>query len=195
MSETKQVLWHHPLIQVEEVTDQKGQKFLVVHRGKFAAVCLHLISSCGEEAFLIVKQERPTAPEPFYEHPAGMVDADETPLQAAIREVAEETGWLLLPEDLQLLTPHSLYPSPAFWNEAGYFYAAKIPVPLAVLKAYARGIDRNTQTNEHLILLTLSPQELVQNTYNLQTLAHTLLYYGFCNTSHRILSSPSLTNT
>ncbi|MCS7162482.1 MAG: NUDIX hydrolase [Bacteroidia bacterium] len=180
-------LWEHPLLRIEERFGPDGERRLVVHRGAFVAVCLHLIAE-GGEAFLMVRQQRPTAEEPFYEHPAGMIEAQETPLQAALREVAEETGWLLAPQDLTLLTPQPLYPSPAFWQEVGYFFAVRKEVPLALLKAYATPQLRQ-RGKEKVELLAVPPSQVLRLTRNLQTVAHTLLYYAYLGAPYRDLSS------
>jgi len=185
----RRILWQHPLVAVEEQLSPTGERRLVVHRGQFVGVCLHLVAPEGKEAFLLVGQERPTLSALSWEHPAGMIDPGESPLQAALRELAEETGWLLLPEDLTPLHEAPLYPSPAFWNESGFFYGARLTVPAAVLEAYAQKPLRHTPTGEKLFLLTLPPDQILSTTQNLQTLAHTLLYYAHNGTPYRVLPS------
>lgn len=182
------LLWQHPLLVVEERSLPSGERRLVVHRGSFAAVCLFLYTDEGEGGFLVVKQIRPTADTPFYEHPAGMIGGNESPLEAALRELAEETGWLLSPHDLISLTPEGLYPSPAFWNEKGYFFAVQLRVPAALLQAYLPSASRQTE-EENLDLLILTGTELLCRTRNLQTVAHTLLYYAYFSSTDRALSS------
>lgn len=180
----RRLIWTHPLLQIEEVLDAAGRWRMVVHRGVFAAVCLHLCTSTGEEAFLLVRQHRPTEDQPFYEHPAGMLDPGESPLQAALREVAEETGWLLTEEDLVPLHAEPLYPSPAFWQEKGYFFAARFEVPASLLERYRSGVDRGLP-DEPLHLVAVAPADLMALTRNLQTVAHTFLYYAYFGTSDR----------
>jgi 8-oxo-dGTP pyrophosphatase MutT (NUDIX family) len=120
-----------------------------------------------------------------------MIDPGESPLQAALRELAEETGWLLLPEDLTPLHEKPLYPSPAFWHESGFFYAARLMVPATVLEAYAQKPFRYTPAGEKLFLLALPPDQILSTTQNLQTLAHTLLYYAHHGTPYRVLPPPT----
>ena len=189
------LVWQHPLVRAEELLTAEGEFRLVLRRGTFAAVCLLLSAEDGTEAFLVVQQRRPTAETPFYEHPAGMLDGQESPLEAALREVAEETGWLLCPNDLSQLTSHPLYPSPAMWGEIGYFFAATLPIPGAVLQAYAQGTSRPTPEGEKLTLYTLPATELLARTQNLQTVAHTLLYYAAHGAAHRNLSPNPLTGS
>ncbi|MCS6896110.1 MAG: NUDIX hydrolase [Bacteroidia bacterium] len=175
-------LWRHPLLHIEERTLPSGEKRLIVHRGAFAAISIALYTDEGEEAFLIVSQERPVAPGPFYEHPAGMIDPDESPIQAALRELAEETGWLLSAEDLIPLTPKGLYPSPAFWGEVGYFYTTRLKVPSAILRAYQSKPYRTT-SGENITLHVMPGDRILSITRNLQTIAHTLLHYVHFGTS------------
>ncbi|MCX7605670.1 MAG: NUDIX hydrolase [Bacteroidia bacterium] len=190
MTGEPQWIWEHPLLRIEELYTSEGEKRLIVHRGSFAAVCLHLVTPSGEDAFLLIRQRRPTAETEFYEHPAGMLEPNEAPVEAALREIAEETGWLLSAEDLIALFPHPLYPSPAFWKEKGYFYAARLQVPPAVLTAYKHPVERLAD-QERLHLVAIPPQRVWILTQNLQTIAHTLLYYAYLGTPYRILSSDS----
>lgn len=188
MPPESRVLWQHPLLRVEALQEPEGKEWLVVRRGAFVAVCLHLCAPGGEEAFLMVKQQRPTTEMPFYEHPAGMIEPGESPIQAALREVAEETGWLLTESDLIPLAPSPLYPSPAFWDEKGYFFAARLSVPNEVLAAY-KATPIRTSDGESLTLVAIEPASLLRLTHNLQTVAHTLLYYAHLGSPYRILSS------
>ncbi|MCX7763557.1 MAG: NUDIX hydrolase [Bacteroidia bacterium] len=184
------LLFQHPLVSVEERLETGGEKRLIVHRGAFVAVCLALRTKEGEEYFLVLHQYRTAASEALYEHPAGMIDAGETPIEAALRELAEETGWLLTEEDLHALASHSFYPSPAIWKEEGYFFAARLTVPKAVLDAYLTYASREMK-GERLQLTILSAKELLKRTRNLQTFAHTCLYHAYLSASDGKLPSPS----
>lgn len=55
------------------------------------AVCVLAMTPQGE--FLLVRQYRPVVDAWTWELPAGAVDAGETPAEAAVRELAEETGF------------------------------------------------------------------------------------------------------
>ena len=67
-----------------------------------------------------VTQNRPAIGKATWEVPAGLVDPGETPLQAAKRELAEETK---LTGELSLVT--QLYSSPGFTNEKIHLYHAR----------------------------------------------------------------------
>ncbi len=188
-----ETLWSHPLVTIQKVTLETPQgplTRLVLHRGTFVAVCLHLIGD-SREAFLMVRQQRPVRPEPFYEHPAGMLEPNEDPKAAIVRELAEETGFLFMPDDLIPLTPAPVYPSPGLWHENGYFFALRLRVPDAFLNALSQPHLRQNP-DEPMYLIALPPHEVITHTTNLQTLAHTLLYlYAQTHPPDRDLSPPS----
>jgi ADP-ribose pyrophosphatase len=69
---------------------------------------------------LLVRQYRLPAKQYLWELPAGRVDPGETPLQAARRELAEETGYRAA--KLEKLT--MFYPSPGFLAEKMTIYLA-----------------------------------------------------------------------
>lgn len=105
----------------------------VIHRGNFltlsrmpgnweavlkdAAVCVLAIRA-GH--VLGVEQPRPVIGQTTWELPAGLIDDGETALQAAERELAEETQ---LTGDLSLIT--SFYSSPGFTDEHTTLYLAQ----------------------------------------------------------------------
>ncbi len=69
----------------------------------------------------LIKQYRPALEKAIFEAPAGFINKDEIPLDAAKRELKEETGfdalnWTFLGE---------AYSSPGFCNEYMYYYLAQ----------------------------------------------------------------------
>lgn len=185
----REVLFQHPLLSVEAVRYASHETRLIVQRGAFAAVCFALAAP-SEEGFLTISQYRFAAGETLHEHPAGMIDPGEEPIAAALRELAEETGWLFTAEDLIPLTGTGLLPSPALWNEIGFFYAVRVQVPQAVIEAYRTSVARSWD-DERITLTFRSGVELIRQTRNLQTLAHTYLYYARFGTADGNLPSPA----
>ena len=73
-----------------------------------------------ENKVLLVRQYRYAYGENVYEIPAGKLNENEPPIQAAARELEEETG--VKAEKSQLL--YVIYPTPGYTNEKIYIYRA-----------------------------------------------------------------------
>jgi ADP-ribose pyrophosphatase len=108
------ILW----VTMDRAIDPDGfeiKRAIVQHRG--SAVMMAVDEG---ERILLVRQYRLPARRYLWELPAGRMDEGETPLQAAKRELAEETGyrartWKKLAE---------FYPSPGFLAEKMTIYMA-----------------------------------------------------------------------
>lgn len=75
----------------------------------------------GGDAFLMVRQYRQGLEALTVEFPAGLIEPGESPLQAARRELAEETGFTA-----ESLTPiGTISPNPAFMNNRCYTFVAE----------------------------------------------------------------------
>lgn len=74
-----------------------------------------------DEKIVMVKQYRHAIAKTTIELPGGVIDANETPEAAAIREVQEETGYMV--KEIQLLYKTS--PNPATNNNEAFFFLAK----------------------------------------------------------------------
>ncbi len=87
-----------------------------------------IVEHCGgacvlyveEDKVLLVRQYRYAYGESLYEIPAGKLNMGEDPMQAAKRELQEETG--VIASDLRLL--YVDYPSPGYTDEKIYIYQA-----------------------------------------------------------------------
>lgn len=71
-----------------ELPDQKySKREIVLHDNAVAVVAIH------DDKILLVKQYRISVDKIIYEVPAGMIEHDENPKDAALRELEEETGY------------------------------------------------------------------------------------------------------
>ncbi len=92
---------------------------------KSNAVCFVLFNETKEKVIL-VKQYRPGPKDYTLEICAGLIDKGENPVEAAFRELREETGYLKDDvEDFKQL-PKGLYVSPGYTTENLYFFSAKL---------------------------------------------------------------------
>ncbi len=118
---SKQVVYDNPWIQVshEEVTRPNGSEGIygVVH---FKGRALGIIAVDDESNTWLVKQSRYACDEYTYEIPEGGGPFDEAPLDAAKRELEEETG--LLADRWELL--QTLRTSNSVTDEIAYIYLA-----------------------------------------------------------------------
>lgn len=97
-------------------------------KGEVVCVAIVLIDKETHQKFLLlVKQRRIAEGDYTFEHPAGMVDNNKTPLEIAVQEVKEETGIVVIPSDLIDLSPNKrLFPSTGTSDECMYLYYCEI---------------------------------------------------------------------
>jgi len=97
-------------------------------RIKKQAAVAGLVLNTDTNKFILTSQFRyPIAeqhPEPFLEILAGVIDENELPDVAAIREAEEEIGYKIKPSNLQFL--YSCYPTPGYSSELFYLYFATV---------------------------------------------------------------------
>ncbi|RIP34277.1 NUDIX hydrolase [Staphylococcus gallinarum] len=101
---------------VELPDGQKSKRELVFHNGAVAVCAL-----TPDDEIILVRQFRKPAEKTMLEIPAGKLEIGEDRIEAAKRELEEETGYIA--DDLQLIT--EMYGSPGFSNEKLSIYFAK----------------------------------------------------------------------
>jgi ADP-ribose pyrophosphatase len=119
-SERRTLLETRRFAVVEEVvsrTDGKSAscKF-ITHPGSVAILPL-----VDDEHVCLIRSRRLTVGETLIEVPAGTREPNETPLETAQRELAEETGYRAAQFDKLI----SFYPSPGISNERMWVFAAR----------------------------------------------------------------------
>lgn len=99
-----------------EMDGQKYTKREIVERD--SSVCIVAITD--EDEIILVKQFRKPADKELVEIPAGMIDFEEEPIKAAIRELEEETGYKTNNCEYIL----EMYSTPGFCDEKIYIFFA-----------------------------------------------------------------------
>ncbi len=115
------------IIEKAEIKDEHNNNFsrLRLKREDASAV---LILNTETDKVILTKQFRyaisSKIKEQIIEIVAGKIDEGEEPLQAAIREVEEEVGYRIKPENIKLLV--SCFASPGYSSEQFYIYYATV---------------------------------------------------------------------
>lgn len=113
----REIIYNGKILRLEKDTVEcengvHAYREIVRHHGGAAILCV------AEEKVLLIKQFRYAYNEILYEIPAGKLEENEDPLDAAMREFEEETGNLAL--DMSYLT--TIYPTCGYSSEKIYLY-------------------------------------------------------------------------
>lgn len=93
---------------------------IIEHKGAVAIVAI-----TDDNNVVLVKQYRKAVEKELYELPSGKIEMGETPMDCAIRELKEETGYSS--DSLKLI--YKYYPTPGFSNQLVFIYLAKNLTP------------------------------------------------------------------
>lgn len=126
--------------EVQCFNGQISKREIVKHHG---GVC---ILALVNQKILIEKQYRYAYDEIIYELPAGKLEKDENPMDAAIRELEEETGY----KANELINLGEMYPTCGYSNEKIYLFLAK----------NLTKTQTNFDEDEQIELFTLSIEEI-----------------------------------
>ena len=104
-------------IDTVELENQKyAKREIVEHKGASAVIAIN-----DKDELLLVKQYRKAVEEFLYELPAGLINVAEEPLECALRELREETGY----EAQTIKKVFEFYSSPGFSNEKIHLFMAE----------------------------------------------------------------------
>ncbi|EEB36321.1 nudix-type nucleoside diphosphatase, YffH/AdpP family [Anaerococcus hydrogenalis DSM 7454] len=104
-------------VETVEMSDKKYSKREIVDHMKGVGI----IAFDGEDSIYLVRQYRKAVDEFTLEIPAGLVEANEKPIETAKRELQEEIGFK--PVDIEYL--FDMHASPGFTNDKLSFFLAK----------------------------------------------------------------------
>ncbi len=115
-------------------------------KGEVVCVAVILIDSESKEKYLLLVEQRRIAEGALtFEHPAGMVDGEATPLRIAVQEVREETGLEIAEEQLIAVNNgERAFPSTGTSDEAMYFFYCEVVLSMEEIAAFEnrhRGTD------------------------------------------------------
>ena len=96
--------------------------------GHYVVVVIHVGGTKLSNVKLVLQREPRTGKTWF---PAGSLEANEEPIDAAIRELHEETGQTLTPDDLTLLSDAPVRVALPEGHQIVYVYSAYVPVSFA----------------------------------------------------------------
>ncbi len=102
--------------EVQLPNDRRATRDVVLHPG-----AVTILAVTEDERVVLVRQFRYAIGQETVELPAGKLDPHEKPLDAAIRELGEETGYMAA--SVTLL--HTFYSAPGFCDEKMYLYEAR----------------------------------------------------------------------
>jgi ADP-ribose pyrophosphatase len=100
-----------------ELENQKYTKREIVEHKSASAI----IAITEKNELLLVKQYRKAVEDFLYEIPAGILNIAEEPIECALRELREETGF----EAKKIKKIYEFYTSPGFSNEKVYLFKAE----------------------------------------------------------------------
>lgn len=136
-------------------------------KGHAASVLVCFIDKdTGEKFVVLVRQRRISDGSHTYEHPAGMVDADDLPDEVAARELGEEIGLSITADELIKLNPRLWFPSTGTSDEAmHYFYVERELSHAEIMAFHHKNMGSASEFERITTVVTTLPEahKLVNN--------------------------------
>jgi ADP-ribose pyrophosphatase len=124
-----------------------------------------------DKQVVLIRQFRHGAQDVFWEFPGGVVEDDENPLDGALRELTEETGYTTS----NMIEVGKFYPNPALQTNVMYAYLA-----YDVEKTDVQELDDAEDIEVHLVpldeLISMTKRGEFQHGLQVATLFHALAY-------------------
>ncbi|GAB3903107.1 hypothetical protein GCM10028803_30960 [Larkinella knui] len=119
-------------------------------KGDAISVLVVLIDEeTGDKFVLLVRQRRVCDGSETYEHPAGMIDEGETPFDVALRELKEETGLQIPPDNLIPLGSKAWFSATSTSDESLYFFYCECRMPGSDVRALHGKSTGKASEQEH----------------------------------------------
>ena len=149
-------------------------------KGHAASVLVCLIDAATKEKFVVlVRQRRISDGSHTYEHPAGMVDADDAPEDVAARELGEEIGLAATASDLTKLNPALWFPSTGTSDEAMHFFYLERELPRDEIMAFHHKDMGNASEFERITTVVTTLPEAHKLVTNVNGLLIHFLYLHY----------------
>lgn len=146
-------------------------------KGHAASVLVCLIDKDTREKFVVlVRQRRISDGSHTYEHPAGMVDADDAPDEVAARELGEEIGLEATAAELTKLNPRLWFPSTGTSDEAMHFFYIERELPRDQIMTFHHKNMGNQSEYERITTVVTSLPEAHKLVNNINGLLIHFLY-------------------
>ena len=157
------------LYQVDKISpDGNPGSFYLLDSPDWITVIPLITDNMGEECFLIVEQYRHGSNEITLEFPAGMIDLEESPKDAAVRELLEETGYMAG----EVIEIGAVSPNPAFMNNISHTFLAR-----DLELNGAQNLDMHEYIHFHLIPVTEVLKKMGTGRYSNGVMMMALAYY------------------
>lgn len=168
----------HSLVQLDAHDSDGGQLApLCFIKGHAVSILVVLIDEDTAEKFvLLVRQRRVCNGSLTYEHPAGMIEEGEDPLEVAVRELNEETSLEASAEEVIQLGSKPWFSATSTSDEALFFFYFEHRMPGPAIRALHGKQMGEAAENEHTQLHVATFPEAHQLVSNLHGIMGHFLY-------------------
>jgi 8-oxo-dGTP pyrophosphatase MutT (NUDIX family) len=157
------------VLEVDRLSPEGNEgSFIQLDAPDWVTVLPLTVDSLGHACFVMVRQYRHGNEEVTLEFPAGTVERDEHPRDAALRELLEETGG----RPLDLIKIGEISPNPAFMNNSMTFYVAE-----AMEFIQQQNLDEHEQITVELVRVNDVIHSMGTGMYNNGVMVAGLLYF------------------